>query len=475
MTIPSVTIIEAMTHPALWARWFRDPATWAAWRVFLAALFDLPMTDEDLALYRDCTGRTDPPAAGAREAWLVVGRRGGKSMVLALIAVYLAAFRNWRPYLAPGELGTVKVLATDRRQARVIHRYCRALLTEVPVLASLVERDTDDEIVLTSGVVIEVQTATFRAVRGYTIVAALLDEIAFWRNEDSANPDQEILDALRPAMATIPGSMLLCASSPYARRGVLWNAHRRHYGKDDAPALVWQAQTRTMNPTVPAAVIDEAIERDPASAAAEYLAQFRTDIEGFVTREIVEAAVAPGVFELPPLASLRYFAFVDPSGGSADSMTLAIAHAEDNANRAIVDATREVRPPFSPEAVVTEFSDLLKSYDCYSVTGDRYAGEWPRERFREHGITYEPAEKPKSDIYRELLPALNSRKVELPDDPRLIAQLVSLERRTARGGRDSIDHPPGAHDDLANAVAGAVVLAIGKGDPIAVWRRLMDN
>jgi hypothetical protein len=90
------------------------------------------------------------------------------------------------------------------------------------------------------------------------------------------------------------------------------------------------------------------------------------------------------------------------------------------------------------------------------VTGDRYGGEWPRERFREHGIAYEPAAKPKSDLYRELLPAINSRRVDLLDDARLFAQIVGLERRTARGGRDSIDHAPGAHDDLANGVAGVV-------------------
>ena len=66
---------------------------------------------------------------------------------------------------------------------------------------------------------------------------------------------------------------------------------------------------------------------------------------------------------------------------------------------------------------------------------------------------------PKNDLYRELLPLLNGGRAELLDHPRLAAQLCSLERRTARGGRDSIDHPPGAHDDVANCVAGAIVTA----------------
>ena len=124
----------------------------------------------------------------------------------------------------------------------------------------------------------------------------------------------------------------------------------------------------------------------------------------------------------------------------------------------MLDALRERRPPFSPEDVVAEFAALLKSYRIDTVTGDRYAGEWPRERFAVHGIEYQAAAKPKSDLYRDLLPAINSRRVDLLDSDRLVAQLCGLERRTARGGRDSIDHAPGSHDDVANAVAGVVSL-----------------
>jgi hypothetical protein len=126
--------------------------------------------------------------------------------------------------------------------------------------------------------------------------------------------------------------------------------------------------------------------------------------------------------------------FVDPSGGSADSMTIADRDKDD---RGVLDAVRERRPPFSPDDVVVEFVQLLRPYGVLEVRGDRYAGEWPRERFRVHGIGYEPAEKPKSDLYRDLLPILNSGRAELLDHPKLAAQLCSLERRTARGGRVS--------------------------------------
>jgi len=225
-----------------------------------------------------------------------------------------------------------------------------------------------------------------------------------------------------------------------------------------------------MNPGFPARIIAKAFEDDPARAGAEYGAEFRNDVAAFVTREVVDGCTAPGRHELPPLPGCRYVAFCDPSGGSSDSMTLAIAHADSrDRTLAVLDAVREVKPPFSPEGVVIEFAEVLKSYGINRVTGDRYAGLWPRERFLTHGITYDLSDRPKSDIYRDTLPMLNSAKAELLDLKGVTAQLCGLERRTARGGRDSIDHAPGAHDDLANSVAGALLLAAGKRQGMPVF------
>src|SRR5262249_39333663 len=129
--------------------------------------------------------------------------------------------------------------------------------------------------------------------RGYTIIAALLDEVAIWpTDETSSEPDIEVINAIKPEMATIPEAMLLCASSPHARKGALWNAHRKHFGKDNDPVLVWKATTRDMNATVPQAFIDaHHLAEDAARAGAEYLAQFRTDLESYVDIAVVEGCV----------------------------------------------------------------------------------------------------------------------------------------------------------------------------------------
>ena len=457
MSASVMTIIEALDDPALFASHFRG-STWMAWRVFLKALFALEMDATELALFQAHTGRVEAPTAAFKEAGLVIGRRGGKSRVLALAAVFLGVFSDYEPHLAPGERATIAVIAADRRQARSIFRFAHGLLHAVPMLAAMIEDETQETITLQNRVVIEIHTASFRVTRGYTFAAVLADETAFWRSDDSANPDVEIFAALRPGLATLPGAMLLNASSPYRKRGVLWSTFSRHYGKDDARVLVWKATSLEMNPSLDPTIVAEAFEDDPDAAAAEYGAEFRNDLSDYVPRAVVDAATVIGRFEIPPMHGQSYIAFVDPSGGTgADSMTIAIAHMEREI--AILDAVREVRPPFSPETVTTDFTTLLKSYWIDKLVGDRYAGEWPRERFRVHGIEYALSEAPKSEIYQSFLPALNSRRVELLNLPRLATQLCGLERRTSRSGRDSIDHAPGAHDDIANVVAGALLLA----------------
>jgi hypothetical protein len=293
---------------------------------------------------------------------------------------------------------------------------------------------------------------------------AVLEEAAFYQSADSANPDEELLHAVRPALLTIPDARVYGISSPYSRRGIVWQAYEKHWAQD-SDVLIWNGSTETMNPGVDTAEIARSFEDDPAVALAEYgrdgLVQFRADVEALISKDVVEAVVIPGRRELPCISGTRYVAFVDPSGGSQDAMTLAIAHTGP-AGVAVLDCIREVRPPFSPESVVAEFAQVLTSYAISRATSDRYGGQWPVERFAIHGIKVEPSERSKSEIYVEMLPLINAKRCELLDHPRLAAQLCGLERRTGRGtGRDSVDHGPGQHDDVANSVAGALVVVSG--------------
>lgn len=439
--------------------------SWHVWRVVLLATMGEPLTDDELETYRNVTGgRTVSPTEPVDEFIGVIGRRGGKSHAEAVLASYLSTLVDFSDVLSAGEQPVFLCIAPDIRQAGVSAGYIAGTLAESPILGPLVESTTRTAIRLHNGVTIETRASNFRRLRGATLIGCIADECAFWMSDEtSSNPDAAILEAVRPALATTGGPLILI-STPYSRRGELWRMHSQHFGPQSDPRiLAVHGPSRVFNPALPASVVERALERDRAWAEAEYLAQFRSDIAAFISREAVLDCVDHDVRERPYISGIRYYAHVDPSGGSNDSFALAIAHRE--GDRAILDLVREVKPPFSPEGVTAEFCETLKAYRIKTVTGDRYAGEWPREQFRKHGVIYKVADKTASQLFGELLPMINGGTARLLDHKRLIHQLVNLERRTSFGsGRDTIGHPMGAHyhDDVAVSVAGALLSATSR-------------
>ncbi len=472
-----INILEVLRNPLLLGRAFRKRLfrgdSWHAWRAFLCALFALNFEDDAaVQTYRACTGRKMPPHAAFREAFIIAGRRSGKSFIISAIAVFVAAFMDFAPYLSPGETPTILIIASDKAQAQIILRYIRAFFRGSEALRSMVASDLKESLVLTNGVEILVQAGDYRSVRGKTIICCLLDECAWYGGAEGPASDVELLTALRPSMITIPNALLLAISSPYARRGIFYNEYAEHFGKDDAPTLVWKADSRTMNPTISKQAIDSAYQRDPIAARSEYGAEFRSDLESYVGRETVEACTDRGVDQRAPLRRHDYYGFVDPSGGRSDSFCLGIGHTESGIT--ILDYLGEIPSPSKPDECVAVYADILKRYRLSEVTGDRYAGAWPEDSFAKHGISYRPSEKDRSAIYTDFLPQLTSGRTRLLDDARILNQLTSLERRTG-AGRDKIDHAPGAHDDCANVVAGVLDLCRADESSFAVLEILHDR
>lgn len=431
--------------------------SWAAWRSIGAAIMGEPPEDPGFVLR--VTGRATLLLKLAYAVFVGAGRGSGKSRFVGLWATFMAVGREYK--LAPGENVFVTVHSPTKRQSIITFKYILGLLKSVPSFAAMIVRESTDSVELSNGVIVEVGTADYRTPRGRSIVCAIIEEGAFLPTDDSATPDSELIRALRPALARVPGSLLLFVSSPYARRGELFKAFRKHHGNDASDSLYVKATTLELNPTFDERAIAAAYEDDPASAAAEHGAEFRLDVETLLTREALDAVTVPGRIELPPQPGVQYVAFFDAAGGSgADSQTLGIAHTETRNGRpiAVLDCLREVRPPFSPETVLDEFAGVLRSYQIARLVSDRYAADWPVEQWRKRGISCQPSDKTASDIYREVLPLVNSGGVELLDVARLTAQLAGLERRASRSGKDSISHPPGGHDDVAVAAAGALVL-----------------
>lgn len=456
MTSPklrSITIDQALVDPKLLGAALGPVGSWTVWIAILRAAFGLELTESELSAFQGVSGGREPPKERVRELWAIIGRRAGKSRMAAALATFIAAFVDHTGKLAPGEVGTVLVLAASKTQAQTVFRYVVAFFEQSAILKRMVDTVTTDEIRLHGGISIAVHTNSFRTVRGRTLLAAIFDEVGFWRDETTSSPDVETYRAVLPALSTTNG-MLFGISSPYAQRGLLYSKHQSSFASSDKTVLVVQAGTKIFNPTLDTSIIDQAFEEDPESASAEWEAQFRGDLSTFVERAVVERCVDPGVREVPPDRKVRYVAFCDPSGGVHDSMTLGIGHRV--GDTAVLDCLREVKPPFAPEDVVGEFVKVLQAYGVRTVTGDRYAGTWVSDAFKRHGIRYVPSERNRSEIYLDALPLLMSGRCMLLDDTRLVGQIAQLERRTSRMGRDSIDHMRGASDDLCNAALGAI-------------------
>jgi len=458
VTYRGPTILEALADPNLLGclPTFHDLSGWRRWLVFLGAMYGLPLDAEGVEIFRQHTGRSSyaPPPGGWPEVVCIVGRQAGKSRIASTVAAYEAAIVGG----TPGEFALV--IAQDHRGAmRTLLRYAREPFEAVPLLREEIAGETADSLMLTTGITIASYPCRPQAVRGLRARFAAVDELAFFVSSEGRAVDLEMLRAVRPALATTRGRLLIL-SSPYGQSGALWDLHRRHFGRDDSPVLVWQASAADMNPTLPADYLERMREEDPEAYQSEVLGEFRAGLASLFDSEALDRVVMPGRRELGRVDDVHYQAFVDPSGGRSDAFTLAIGHLE--SRRAIVDAVRAWPAPCNPTAAVAEAKLALQAYGVGTVTGDRFAGEWPREAFRSHGISYLVAEQPKSDLYLELLAAVNSERVELLDLPPLLRELRGLERRRGSSGRDRVDHRPGSHDDVANAVAGLVVRLVGR-------------
>lgn len=493
-----ITMRQALSDPAFFGSdAMLGAPSWAGWRVLLLAIVGEELTDADRAIFRDLTDRDHEPTEPVKEFTGVIGRRGGKSRAMGTLAGYLAGCVDYRDVLAPGQRGRLPVIAASKDQADEVMAYCKGTFEQSTALSGLVENEVDRTLSLKSGIDIQVRALSFRNLRGATNIGVICDEQAYWRSDESANPDVEIIAALKPSLATTRGP-LIQISSPYAKRGTLYRSFVRDFGPEGRSSrLVAKAPTTKLNPSIDQDFLADAFEDDPVAAAAEYGAEWRDDISAFISADVVNRVTIANRIEIPPEADIHYTAFVDVGGGTGgDSYTAAIAHNRQMEGSretcAMLDLLFEVRPPYSPDEVTATLCEILKRYRISSVVGDNYGGAWPRERFAHNGIKYEPASKQNiaqllnpsdsktgplyaSEIYRTFLALANSGRVELLDHVKMRTQLLMLERRTTPSGADSITHPKGGHDDCINAAAGACVIAAHGLRPMLDWSKLASD
>lgn len=456
-----LTIIEALDNRKLFGLLpaFQRRESWSAWRVFLKAVYGLPLDSGELAIFQKHTGRTvyDRPVGGFPEVACIVGRQSGKTRIAALIATYEAI-------VAPPEADRTEtyalMLSQDHRAAmRALLGYAKSPFEVVRVLKDEVFSVTADTVRLANGVSICAYPCRPASIRGLRARVVVLDELAHFRSTENVPTDTEMLRAVRPCLATTNGKLIIL-SSPYAPSGALWDLHRQHYGRNDSSTLVWQASAPEMNPTLPKDYLERMAQDDPEAYRSEVLGEFRAGLSTFIDPAVIQDCIDTGVRERLPQEGVRHFAHCDSASGNSsgkDAFTAGIAHRD--GERIILDVVRGWKPPFNPSGVIAEVADLLKQYKISYVEGDRYAPGFVSEHFRTHGIEYRYSKHDRSELYLEMLPLLNAGSVVLLDHPELLRELRGLERRRGTSGRDRIDHRPGSHDDFAVSAAGAIVAA----------------
>ena len=306
------------------------------------------------------------------------------------------------------------------------------------------------------GVRIGIWAARGAHLRGLQPRLLLLDEACFLPAEGPRG-DYELLEAVRPGMAMVPGAQTMTISSPWVEQGLVYDRFRRRAELDGV--VVFQAASWELNPHIPQGFLDRERERDPEYFKREYCGEFVGSITAYLPSEAVEACTVSGRTMLPPQKGIEYRAALDQTY-KADTFVLAIAHrAED---RIVVDRLKGWRPgrgkPVRLDMLLPELQAELEPYRLKHVQGDQFAAVPFRELMRERGLWYEEktfTNESKRDMYASLKDALISQRLELLDHTLSLRELRTLEARALPSGAVRIEAPRGAgfSDDYADALA----------------------
>jgi hypothetical protein len=372
-------------------------------------------------------------------------------------AVLAAIFKLFAWQATGGKGHQVYFVASDLAQANDDLDLAKKLIRCNPILNELVVlKNNIIELKDGTGFIEILPARDAQSLHGKTYLFLVVDELHTQR-------DYKILEALE-LDRTRPDAMQWFASyaSMYRQKGV----PLVDIQKQDDPRLYISWYSGTIEEACPSL-------NSPYGPTTEDIEDARRSLPSWIFRRLylnlpgqpddaafdaerVEEAVVANRKVLPPEHGIQYVAFCDLSGGGGDDATLAIAHETNGITvlDLLIDQGARTNGTFSPEATVEKFSHTLQLYRCTSVTGDRYAAQWPIQAFQKVGIDYQPAELNRSQLYAAFEPLLNSGKVELLDHPQLVQQLIGLIRKG-----EKVDHASGDHDDHSNAVAGAAVLA----------------
>ncbi len=186
------------------------------------------LTDAERVIYRARTGRDREPGVMVAEDWMIGGRRSGKGKKTSVQVAYLAALCDWSDVVDFGVRGKVAYIAGTKQQASHAYSATAEIFRKVPLFRELLKNDIAGSIELKNEIDIQIETANWRTLRGFTAIAGVMDEVSFlYSGDDTKNEDEEILSALRYSTLTTKGP-IICITSPHFRTGIVWKAYNDH-------------------------------------------------------------------------------------------------------------------------------------------------------------------------------------------------------------------------------------------------------
>lgn len=464
-------------------------------RVFCLVAFDgidpQDLEGEERELAREIFGDLDAvPPASRNVIAAMCGGRAGKTYIFGALRLVHAALTVSLSTMAPGEYAVGLFVAPDLRLARQGLRYASGAVNACPALKPLVISDVTESLVLQrpDGETVELAclpaTRGGSALRGRSLVGAVLDEAAFFHDADYAVNDDEVFKAVAPRV--LPGGQVVIASTPWTEAGLLWKMYERNHAAPQ-DALAAHAPTLTLRDDehTRELVARERL-RDPDNAAREFdaipmgggTAEF---FDPAIIEQCIDATlpdvVLPdhlAVHPAPATMGLDTAFRKDPSAG------VAIRRIGD---WFVVAQSVEIRPPAGgrlvPSDTIKQLLETATLHRCGSVAADQHYIETVREHAGQLELTEAPGGMPgKVETHTHVRRLMAERKVRIPaGNKRLIAQLRQVVSKPTSGGGLTITSPRrgGAHGDLASAFVLALWAVSLHAVDEAAYTRALEN
>lgn len=410
---------------------------------------------------------------------LIIGRRGGKSSISAILALFAAIKENWKPYLSKTPHATVLILSHGKEFSQEILEIIRELVNQSPILSRLMNKKKKNtqstfnlqvpffgmlegkRIIEYSRVKIKVGAASKRTTRGEAVCFSLNDEIAFWRSDEKhAEKDDDIIRAIRPSMGQFKGkAMMIKLSSPGIKQGILYNEYQNRFELPPSFA-VFKAPSWVWNNMLEDKFLNTEYALDPAGFASEYRSDFVDSLSDFISAEQVDMCVLKKTDSLPPeprKTDVVYTAAID-AAFKGDRFAFTIMGWMGARLKQYVVKTWQGnrREPVKAKEVAQYISNICRDYGVSRVHADQYAFQPLKEIFEQYGLTL--IETPftpnfKKQIFFNLKSMIHNLKIDLLDHPITISEIKQLQVEQSSTGMVRIGHPPGGHDDCADVTA----------------------